>query len=244
MLSRLVIITVIILSLTSCGSDADPADTIYQNGSIISMTGADDVYEALAIKNGKIQAIGNATEINKLKGSTTKVVDLKGQTLLPGFIDAHSHVMMGAQLVDYVNVSSPPVAGVNNINDIINKLKKKKADDNIEKGEWIIGWGYDPDLLDEGRHPNKFDLDKDFPDNPVYLNHVSGHLSTMNSRALELVGYTSETPNPAGGEIYRVNNSTEPTGLISETAMAQAREALPRTGNAKRRNYNALFGMP
>jgi len=192
------------------------------------MTGADDIYESIAIKDGKIFAIGTISEINKSKSSSSKVIDLKGKSLLPGFIDAHSHIMMGPQLIDYVNVSSPPVSGVRNIDDIIDKLKKKQADDNIKKGEWIIGWGYDPDLLNERRHPNKFDLDKDFPDNPVYLNHVSGHLATMNSQALKLVGYSAETPNPAGGEIYRVNSSNEPTGLISETAMAQAREALPK----------------
>lgn len=242
MTTRLLLPFIALLFIVSCSTES--ADTIYTNGPIIAMTGAEDIHEAIAIKDGKILAIGAESDINQYKGGATQTIDLQGKTLLPGFIDAHSHIMMGMQLIDYVNLSSPPVSEVNNIKDIINKLKKKQVDDKIAEGEWIIGWGYDPDLLDEGRHPNKFDLDEAFPNNPVYLNHVSGHLATMNSRALEQIGYTSETPSPAGGEIYRVGSSREPTGLVSETAMAQARAALPKLDNADvQNNLNKAFEL-
>ena len=82
------------------------------------------------------------------------------------------------------------------------KLKTHQEKNNIAKGEWVIGWGYDPDLLDEKRHPNKMDLDATFPDNPVFLMHVSGHMGVINSVALAKIGMDENTPNPEGGMIF------------------------------------------
>jgi len=209
-----------------CG-DHPEADVIYTNGAVIAMTGVSDIHEAIAVIDGKIAAIGDAATINQYKGSTTRIQDLDGSALLPGFVDAHSHLMMAAELIDKVNLSSPPVNDVVNIGQIIERLESKIKTDSIPDGEWVIGWGYDPDLLEEGRHPNKFDLDSAFPDHPIFLIHISGHLATMNSKALAKVGYSAESSDPQGGQIYRVDGGREPNGLISETAMHHVRESLP-----------------
>lgn len=214
-------------ALYSC-QEVDEADTVYYNGVIITMTGEDQLVEALAVKNGDILAAGSIEEISELKGSTTVSIDLKGKTLLPGFIDAHSHIMMGVQLSNQANLSSPPVAGIESINDMIVALKLNQAELDVDKGDWIVGWGYDPDLIAEGRHPNKFDLDEHFPDHPVFLLHVSGHLGVLNSKGLELMGFNSETPDPKGGQIMRINGTSEPNGLVAESVMHIVNDRLPK----------------
>ena len=224
----LFLVFLIFLSVLYSCEDQVEADTVYFNGTIITMTGPDEFIEALAIKDGDILATGALKEMEQFTGAQTVTVDLNGKTLLPGFIDAHSHIMMGMQVSNQANLSSPPVAEIENIEDIIAALKVNKAEQKVKKGEWIIGWGYDPDLLEEGRHPNKFDLDGHFPDHPVFLLHVSGHLGVLNSKALNLMGFNSETPDPEGGQIMRLDGSAEPNGLVAESVLHMVRERLPK----------------
>jgi predicted amidohydrolase YtcJ len=203
------------------------ADLIYHNGTIITMEEEDAKITSVAVKDGKIIAVSEQSLVGMHRGDSTEVIDLQGKTLLPGFIDAHSHIAMAMTLVTQANISSPPVSGVKNIPDIIAKLKTQQEQHNIKKGEWIIGWGYDPDLLEEKRHPNKLDLDATFPDNPVFLLHVSGHMAVVNSTALAMVGIDAKTKDPHGGKIVRLPNSNEPSGLVQETASYVFRKALP-----------------
>lgn len=203
------------------------ADQIYHNGTVITMEGEADKATSVAVKNGKILAVSETSLIDQHKGDATEVIDLQGKTLLPGFIDAHSHIAMGMVLLGQANISSPPVSTVNNISDILTKLKTHQEKNNIAKGDWIIGWGYDPDLLAEKRHPTKLDLDETFPDNPVFLMHVSGHMAVINSTALAKVGIDETTKNPDGGMIVRLPNSNEPNGLVQETAVYAVRKGLP-----------------
>lgn len=224
------------LILAAGGCSVTPVDkaydAIYYGGIIIPMTSEEETYEALAVREGIIAATGSLNDLIKKQGKKTKMIDLKGRTLLPGFIDAHSHIMMGMQLIDQVNLSSPPVSDVTNISGVINKLEEKKKENSIPAGEWIIGWGYDPDLLDEGRHPTKADLDLAFPDHPVFLLHVSGHLAVVNSRALSLAGISAESPDPAGGQIMRDKGGREPNGIIAELAVLMMRAFLPQADSA------------
>jgi len=203
------------------------ADLIYHNGTIITMEGEDQKATSVAVKNGKILSVSDQSLVAGHSGNSTKVIDLQGKTLLPGFIDAHSHMAMGMVLLGQANLSSPPVSDVTSIDGMVKKLKTHQEKNNIAKGEWIVGWGYDPDLLDEKRHPNKLDLDATFPDNPVYLMHVSGHMAVINSVALAKIGMDETTPNPEGGMIVRLPNSNEPSGLVQESAVYAARKALP-----------------
>lgn len=202
------------------------ADIIYTNGKIITMETEGEMLSSVAIKDGKILAISKKSLVAKHKGDNTQVIDLEGKTMLPGFIDAHSHITMGMSVIAIANLNSPPVGGIKNIADIVQQLKTSKEKSNIPEGEWIAGWGYDPDLLEEKRHPTKLDLDEAFPNNPVLLMHVSGHMAVTNSAGLKKVGIDASTPNPPGGMIVRLPNSNEPNGLLQETAVYEVRKKL------------------
>lgn len=193
------------------------ADKIFINGKIITVDKANTIAQAVAIKDGKIIAVGSVQEINALKGSSTEVVDLGGKTLTPGFIDGHSHFMSWGRSKS-VNVSAPPVGNVKNIADLVREIQNYKKANNIADGEWISAFGYDQDQLEEKRHPTKEDLDAAFPNNPITLTHVSGHMTVANSAALKASGITAATADPAGGVIVRQSESKEPTGLLQETA--------------------------
>ncbi len=193
------------------------ADKIFINGVILTVDAKNSVAQAVAIKNGKILLVGTNKAINLLKDKNTTVVDLQGRTLVPGFIDGHSH-FMSLQRATAVDLSPPPVGGVKSIADIVAALQKFKAEHQVKPGEWISGYGYDQDQLKEGRHPVKEDLDAAFPDNPVVLSHVSGHMVVANSAAFKASGIDSSTPNPAGGMIVRKPGTNEPAGLLQEHA--------------------------
>ena len=219
------------LMIIFCACQSNPkgeiADLIYHNGTIITMEGEGQKVTSVAVKNGKILAVSEKSLVGVHRGDSTKIIDLSGKTMLPGFIDAHSHIAMMMPLMAQANLSSQPVSDVKNIGDILRKLKTYQEKNSIGKGEWIVGWGYDPDLLDEKRHPNKLDLDEAFPDNPVLLMHASGHMAVVNSVTLAKVGIDETTENPPGGMIVRLPNSNEPSGLVQETAGYAVRKALP-----------------
>ena len=118
-------------------------DVIYLGGDIITMDDENLVVEAVAVKDGKIAAVGTKAEILQTCGASTRIVDLKGRTLLPGFIDGHSHFFQALMIADYVNVSAPPVGPGSSIADIIATLKEQVAARPLQSGEWLIGYGYD-----------------------------------------------------------------------------------------------------
>lgn len=210
-------IALLLASLVGCSHKAETAaDKIYINGTIITVDNANTTAEAVAVRDGKILAVGSNGAIEKFKGDSTEVIDLKGSTLVPGFIDGHSHFMsLGRH--NTVNVAAPPVGKVLNIPDIVKELQQFQAEKKIAKGEWISAFGYDVDQLTEKRHLQKEDLDAAFPDNPVVVRHVSGHMSVANSLALRLSGITAATADPAGGKIVK-GADNQPTGLLQETA--------------------------
>ena len=153
----------------------EPADSIYFGGDIITMEGDSATYaEAIAVQDGKIVFVGSKADAEKMKGDSTAMNDLQGKTLLPGFNDSHSHFANAINIMGQEIYSSPPVGTCSKIADIIVQLQKCKEENNIKDGDWIIGWGYDETQLDEKHHPTKSDLDKAFPKNPVYIQHVSG----------------------------------------------------------------------
>jgi predicted amidohydrolase YtcJ len=198
------------------------ADKIYINGKIITVNNANVIAQAVAVQGGKILEVGSTNDISKLKGANTVVVDLGGKTVIPGLIDGHSH-FMGLGRTKTANVAAPPVGPVKNIADLVGELQKYKADKKIPDGEWINGFGYDVDQLSEKRHPTKEDLDGAFPNNPVVITHVSGHMSVANSAALKLAGIDSNTKDPAGGLIVRKTGTNEPEGLLQERAQGLVR---------------------
>ncbi|WP_163516869.1 amidohydrolase [Gelidibacter japonicus] len=192
---------------------------LFYNGDIITMASDQEEYvEAIVEENGKIVFVGSQKDAESKYGYANKI-DLNGKTLLPGFIDPHSHFGMVSNTMGQVDLNPKPVGTVVNIDDILKKLEAFKEERNIPDDEWIFGWGYNDGQLAEKCHPTKRDIDKVLPNNPVYLQHTSGHMGVANSLALEKLNVNAESKSPEGGNIERFPNSKEPTGLVQETAM-------------------------
>ena len=197
---------------------AAPADRIIRGGGIVTVNPAQPAAEAVAIKGGRIVAVGAEADVMKHKGAATEVTDLAGMTLVPGFIDGHSHFYSLVDVQTQALCASPPAGPCKSVADVIAALEKIRERRKIGPGKFVIGFGYDPELLAEKRAPTKQELDAAFPDNPVILVHVSGHGAMLNSKALAAYGVTAATPTPAGGVIGREPGSNEPNGLLFETA--------------------------
>ena len=207
------------LLLAGCGESTD-ADIVFIGDHIISMDSANPQVQAVAVRGDRIVLAGGREQAMALVGEDTRVVELGERALLPGFIDAHGHFAFTARLIDFVNLSSPPVGPVESVEDILLLLRARIQARNPEPGTWVLGYGYDDSLLQTERHPNRDDLDKVSTEHPIILLHVSGHLSTMNSAGLAAVGYTAETEDPPGGVIRRRTGSHEPNGVLEESASA------------------------
>ena len=204
-----------------------PADVIYTDGDILSMVEGQPAPEALAVRNGRIAAVGRKADVMRMRGPGTKVVKLGKRALLPGFVDPHSHFLAAVVVADWANVSLPPVGPVKSIPDILSVLAKQAARQKAKPGDWIVGYGYDSIGLAEKRDVNRRDLDAVFPGNPVMLLHVSGHGAVFDSKALEILGVGPETPTPPGGIIVREPGSNEPAGLVMENAFLPLEPKLP-----------------
>ncbi|TKB45968.1 amidohydrolase [Thalassotalea mangrovi] len=194
------------------------ADTIYVGGNIITVNDSQPTSEALAVKDGRILAVGNKSELIKLRDENTKVVDLAGKTLVPGFIDGHGHVFnTGIQALS-ANLLAAPDGKVNNIAALQEELKSWFANPENSKHGMVLGFGYDDSQLKEQRHPTRQELDEVSKDAPVLIIHQSGHLATLNTKALQLAGLTAESKDPDGGKIRRERDGKTPNGVLEETA--------------------------
>jgi hypothetical protein len=198
---------------------AQAADAIYTGGDIVTINDAQPAADAVAIKDGKILAVGTRADVEKAhKGAATRVVDLGGNVLLPSFMDAHSHYINSLLVANQCKLYAPPSGPAKDVESIVAELKKFADERKIPKGEMIMGYGYDDTVMPKGRLLNRDDLDKAFPDNPVRIDHVSMHGAVMNSLALKKYGISAATKTPAGGVIVRKPGTNEPYGLIMEMA--------------------------
>ncbi len=222
---------VLLLALISCNKKEvlNPADTIYFGGDIITMEGNDAQYaEAIAVKEGKIIFVGTKTEAEKFHGDKTEMKDLEGKTMLPGFIDPHSHFMSSLAMGSQANCQPAPAGEGNSVAGIIKALQKIKVDKNIPAGETIFGYGYDDNAMPNGVLLNRDDLDKAFPNNPVIVIHVSMHGVVLNSKAMEKFHINSDTKTVEGGIIVRKPGTNEPYGLIMEMSYLPIFAAMPK----------------
>ena len=197
----------------------DRADRIYRGGPIVTVDGANRVVEALAVRDGMIAAVGSEAEVLALQGPDTRVVDLAGRALLPGFIDAHGHLSLLARLASAANVASPPVGAVESIDDLEATIRAFIDEREIPPGTWVIASGYDDALLAEHRHPTRYDLDEISTEHPILVLHVSMHLAAANSAALAAADVSAANSDPPGGVFRRVEGTTEPNGVMEESAM-------------------------
>ncbi len=205
------------------------ADLILTDARVLTLDTQNTLAEAVAVKDGRIVAVGTNADVLNLQTPETKVVSLGGATLLPGFNDAHCHVLPFGFDLAGVNLSTPPVQ---NIPDII-ALLEAKADTYETGGDvWIRGRGYDQNKLPEKRHPTCHDLDKVGGGKPfVMITQTSGHAMTVNSRVLQQARITRDTLDPPGGTIVR-DAQGEPTGVLLENAMLLALDIAPASSQA------------
>ena len=188
-------------------------DLIIKNAVVRSMNIKNDVFEAFAVKDGKIAAVGTDADISNLVSPGVKVIDAGGKTILPGFNDAHCHLLSlrGKQLLQ----ADCSPAKVKTIEDIIHVLRRQA--ENTPPGHWILGGSYDYSKLEEQRHPTAEELDRVSDRHPVHLRSQTCHCGVVNSFGLKLAGITARTENPAGGEFVRDCNG-KLTGLCLEEA--------------------------
>ena len=186
-------------------------DLILYNADIITVNPAQPRAEALAIIGDRIVAIGSNREVRRLAGSLTKKIDLGGQVVTPGFIDAHAHPLTAGK--GHLTSLDADLRSIKAIQDMI----REKAEQ-TPPGLVVSAFKYDDTKTSEGRKINRYDLDAAAPNHPVIMWHRGGHSVYVNSMALEMVGYTRETPDPEGGKIVRDPETGEPTGELLETA--------------------------
>lgn len=205
--------------VTALVPEARALETIYLNGSILTMAGDRPTYvEALGVENGRIVFVGARDQGLARKTSNTRIVDLQGKALLPGFIDGHSHYINSLLVANQCKLYAPPAGPGKDVPSILATLRTCASERGLKKGELLIGYGYDDTVMPAGRLLNRGDLDEAFPDNPVRIDHVSMHGGVLNSLALKKYGISAATPTPEGGVIVRKPGSQEPWGLIMETA--------------------------
>ncbi len=212
---------------------AERPPVLYFGGDIITMDGDQPDYaEAVVEKDGKIVFVGARAEAEK-NYPGARMIDIKGNVMLPAFLDPHSHFMSAIMVVNQVNVAAPPVGSAKSISQIIEKLKAYAEKNYVPDDGWVVGWGYDQDLLDEKRHVTRKDLDAVFPKRKVMIIHVSMHGAVLNSAALKWAGIDAKTKTPSGGVIARLPGSNEPAGLLMETAYIPVFAKLPQPGEAE-----------
>jgi predicted amidohydrolase YtcJ len=210
---------------------AADADAIYFGGTILTIDKKAPTAGAVAIKGGLITAVGDQETVTAAeKGADTEMVDLRGKTLIPGFVDAHSHMAgVGLQAVS-ANLLPPPDGPVTSIADLQKVMREFIATSPKPKAYGVaIGLNYDDSQLAEKRHPTREELDAISTDIPIVIVHQSGHLAVMNTKALEKAGITADSPNPPGGVIRREADGKTPNGVLEEMAhLANTPKLLPK----------------
>jgi len=227
--ATLAALTAILTAVSLAG--AAPADRIIRGGPIVTVNPGRPTAEAVAIVGGTIVAVGSDSDVMQHRGDATVVTELAGKTLVPGFVDGHSHFCSLVDVQTQALCASPPAGPCKTVADVIAALKAVQARRKLGPGKFVMGFGYDPELLAEKRPPSKQELDAAFPENPVILVHVSGHGAMLNTKALAAYDVTAATPTPPGGVIGREPGSNEPNGLLFETAFLPIFAKVPGPGD-------------
>jgi predicted amidohydrolase YtcJ len=223
-----VLFAVLSFFLAVSSAFSQSSDLILLNGKIITVNAQDSVAQAVAIHDGKIAAVGTNGQVRKVASKSARVIDLHGLTVTPGLIDTHCHFDETSVLYDIT------LSQVTSIKDVVVLVRKKAA--TLKPGEWIQGAGWDEAKFAEKRYITAADLDAAAPNNPVWLQHTTGHYGVANSYALRLARVTSETKNPEAGIIVR-DETGNPTGVLKEDpAMELVSKLIPPYTHEQRRN--------
>lgn len=225
-----VLVAALLAGVASPALAAD-ADAIWFGGPIITVDDATPRAEAVAVKDGRIVAVGKKAAVLKAeRGKATRLIDLKGRTLVPGFVDAHGHISGVALQAVSANLLPPPDGPARSIADIQRIMRDFIATSPAVKTGLALGFDYDDSQLAEHRAPTRQELDAVSTEIPIMLIHQSGHLGAFNSKAIEKAGISADTPDPSGGHIQREADGKTPNGVFEESALALiAYKLLPKT---------------
>ena len=218
-------LSIVLLSLLSATTKPEPADLILTNGNIYTVNDKQARAEAVAVKGDRIVFVGSNAEAQKYVDNNTRVVDLHGNTVVPGLTDAHHHLSGVGFREMTLNLE-----GVTSLEDFLAKVKARV--DQAKPGEWVTGRGWIETFWQPPIFPTRWDLDKVAPNNPVILTRADGHGTVVNSAALKIADVGMDTPNPFGGEISKAKETGEPNGMLLDAAQGLVRRHLPPTSAA------------
>src|SRR3982751_6814489 len=221
----LVIVSAIFLSFIPTQQSTNTADVVFKNATFYTANDRAPKAQAIAIKGDRIMYVGSNSGVQRYVGTQTRVVDLKGRFVFPGFADAHQHLSGVGFREMTLNLE-----GTTSLDDLLAKLKARV--DQAKPGEWVTGRGWIETHWNPPVFPTRWDLDKVSPNNPVILGRADGHGAVANSAALKLAGIDKNTPNPFGGEISKDKQTGEPNGMLLDAAQGLVRRRVPPTSPA------------
>jgi predicted amidohydrolase YtcJ len=227
----------VLATLVTVGAQNLPAppraDVIFLSGNVyIGVVDASSFHairraEAMAVRDGRVEAVGRDDEILKLKGPSTEVIKLGGHLVMPGFNDAHMHLAnAGFQRL------TVDLMGVKSLTEFRDRIRARVQ--NAAPDEWIVGGGWDQTLWPVKELPSRWDIDEVTTEHPVYLERVDGHIAVANTRALQLASLTVASKDPAGGKVDR-DTTGQATGILRETARLAVTQVIPKPNHDKRR---------
>ncbi|HVG21859.1 MAG TPA: amidohydrolase [Blastocatellia bacterium] len=222
---KIVSLMIIISALCSPASysKAEAADVVFKNGNVYTVNERQPHAEAIAVKAGKVVFVGSNKDAKAYEGKQTRVIDLNGNTVVPGLTDSHYHLMGVGEREMTLNLE-----GTTSLEDFLAKVKERV--DRAKPGEWVTGRGWIETFWKPPAFPTRWDLDKISPNNPVFLTRADGHASIANSAALKVAGIDKNTANPFGGEFLKDEKTGEPTGMLIDSGQGRVGMHTPRGG--------------
>jgi len=202
------------------------ADLVFTNGRIYTVDATRPMASALAVRGDRILFVGSDVEARALAGTATRIVDLQGKTVVPGFIDAHAHLLGLGTSLRRVNL-----VGATSYAEVVSRVAAWAK--RVKPGDWITGRGWDQTRWASNAFPTHEELSRATPDNPVVLSRVDGHAVLANAKAMELAGISARTPDPAGGRIIR-NASGAPSGVFVDNAETLIDKAIPSSSREEK----------
>src|SRR5256885_3342658 len=202
---------------------AEPADVVFVNANVYTVNEKQPRAEAIAVKGDRIVFVGSNANAKRFQGAGTRVIDLHGETVVPGMTDAHYHFIGVGQREMNLNLE-----GITNLEDFLAKVKERV--DRAKPGEWVTGRGWIETFWKPPVFPTRWDLDKISPNNPVFLTRADGHGSVANSAALKIGNVMKDTKDPFGGQVLRDKQTGEPNGMLLDNAQGFVARHIPSAG--------------